>query len=121
MSLCQYLTDGSLEEALRMAATFEIDGKQQKISDHTNLLACISKMKPKNMLQYITGAECEPGTGWPKRPSIEFEHKSQSSYPKVSTCALTITLPITKSNEDPNVSLFVFSTALIEGGHFTTV
>eukprot|EP00058_Branchiostoma_floridae_P022873 XP_002608363.1 hypothetical protein BRAFLDRAFT_91322 [Branchiostoma floridae] len=52
-------------------------------------------VKVRDVMVFMTGAECEPPAGWPVRPMIQFSscEKGCSCFATANTCTLTLKLP----------------------------
>ena len=65
-------------------------------------------------LIWLSGLGTEPATGWPATPTVAFNHDCRTAcgcFPKTSTCALTMTLPV--HFQDENDFTDKFSEAII--------
>lgn len=103
----------------------EIDGHIQKMADHDILLSTVAKMRPGDVMAYITGARAVPSCGWSIRPSIHFKHEPTSrpnySYSKASTCALQLHIPVTKDNLQLTKFLYTFAVSMVHGATFSDI
>lgn len=117
-----YIVDGTLMENLEgMQTGISVDGKLQQMTEHTELLNIAAKLKPHHLLQFSTGASGLPGSGFGKKPSINFTHTSKDSYIKTSTCDCSLTIPVTNTTKNLHSFIFVMLVSLSHGGTFSTI
>lgn len=111
--------DGDL--VANMPSEVTIDGRKEELAQHENILRTVGKLKLHHILSFITGATAQPGCGWPNKPSIEFSHGVNLSYPCANTCGLILTLPVTATNETLVGFFFTMAYSLCHGGMFSAI
>lgn len=120
-----FLLEKTLQDVLNSITEVEVDGKMQNPKEHDDMMVMAGKLDPFHILAYVTGSRAVPAGGWPSRPRIEFDHnqlkEERGSYPRTSTCALRLTIPITPTNQNLEGFVFVMAYSMAHGGTFSDI
>lgn len=106
--------------AINMSEEISVDGKTEVLAHHEYMLETMNKLRPHHLLSFATGATSQPGSGWPSKPGIEFDHAAnQMSFPRSNTCGLTLTIPVSETNANLLGFFFTMAYSLCHGGMFS--
>ena len=109
-------------ETVHVLKSVFIDGHEQTVSNYEKVVKIAGELKLNHILRTLyTGAKAVSAGGWTKRPQILFDHDGQSSYVRTSTCAVTVTVPVTEANKVLRSFIFSLCSSLSHVHTFSTV